>query len=129
MIQVMSIMATTLVLADVAAAQQTRAAAKAAKDTIAMMATQPDSITLSDPVLVRRWASVWANLLEQFQKEQRSPVANIEGDFSELKMRVRLTSSRDDAWFTRTFTATELMNTDTKTTAEALYDSAKRKLK
>jgi hypothetical protein len=84
--------------------------------------------TIPDPVAVRQWASLTAHLIEAFREDHRSPVANIEGDFSELEIRLRLTSRRDDVWVERKFTTAELLSLDAKATAKTLYDAAKRRL-
>ncbi len=127
-VQILAVTAMVLALANAAAAQQARPDTTRAEATTQMRTPSEVADTLPDRVLVTRWASLTARLLEEFQQDHRSPIANIEGDFSSLEMKIRLTSSREDAWVTRTFTATELLSADTKVTAKALYDAAKRKL-
>jgi hypothetical protein len=115
-------------LANATPAQRPRAATKPVEDTIMKRRTESEPTdTLPDPALVARWASLTAHLLEEFQQDHRSAIANIEGDFSALEMKIRLTSSREDAWVTRTFIAAELLSADTRAMAKALYGAAKRR--
>jgi hypothetical protein len=129
MIQTLAVTAMVGGLAHTVAAQEARIGAKRAAEPIITMRMQSERTdTLPDPVLAKRWATLTANLLEDFWHDRRSPVANIEGDFSTLEMKIRLESSREDAWVTQSFTAAELLSADPKATAKALYDAATRKL-
>ena len=104
----------------------TRGAAPKEASTVSRESTSVD--TLPDPAAVRQWASLTKHLLEAFREDHRSAAANIEGDFSALEIRVRLSSQRDDAWVERKFSAAELLRIDAKAMAKTLYDAAKRRL-
>jgi hypothetical protein len=84
--------------------------------------------TLPDRALVTRWASLTAYLLDEFKQDNRTPVANIEGDFSSREVRVRVTSAREDVWVSKTLTEAELRTADMRAVAKTLYAAAKRKV-
>ena len=109
-------------------AQQRGTGGAAPKETSTMSRESTSVDTLPDPAAVRQWASLTKHLLEAFREDHRSAAANIEGDFSALEIRVRLSSQRDDAWVERKFSAAELLRIDAKAMAKTLYDAAKRRL-
>lgn len=82
-----------------------------------------------DAALVRRWAELFANVIEQFRLDRRDLIGNIEGDFTTREIRVRATSAgdNDSLWVSKTFSETELRGADVQKTARELYDDAVRK--
>src|ERR1043166_865851 len=65
--------------------------------------------TLPDRALVTRWASLTAYLLDEFKQDNRTPVANIEGDFSSREVRGRGTCAREGLWVWRPLTEAGLV--------------------
>ena len=115
-------------IANAGAAQKSGVSALRPEEATTRTPARSQSVdTLPDPAAVRQWASLTAHILEAFQRDRRSPIANIEGDFSSLEIRIRLVSSREDAWVERKFTTAELMGIDAKAVAKTLYDEAKRR--
>ena len=82
--------------------------------------------TLPDPTLIAKWSSLTAYLIEEFRIDHRSAIGNIEGDFSTLEIKLRVTPDREDGWVQRTFTERELRRGDLRAVAKTLYELAKR---
>lgn len=82
-----------------------------------------------DVVLVHRWAELFAGVIQQFQRDHRDVVGNIEGDFTTRELRVRAASGddNDSLWVTRRFSEKELRTLDLEETARVLYAAAKAK--
>lgn len=83
-----------------------------------------------DSALVRRWADLFANIIQQFQNDQREVAGNLEGDFStgELRLRASSAGDSDSLWVSRQFSAAQLRTMDVEETARVLYAEAKRKV-
>ncbi len=79
----------------------------------------------AEQMLVTRWSQLFAAVLAEFQADHRSPVANIEGDFTTRELRIRRTVG-EDAWVTRTLTTQQLASADLRALAKRLYAESKR---
>jgi len=91
------------------------------------MADSASSKIGDSQILAKRWAQLYADLIEQYRVDGRSAVANVEGDFSTREMRIRVASEDEAAWVSRTLTASELRTADIKAIASDLYAAAKKR--
>jgi len=87
-----------------------------------------DSVPV-DTALARRWGELFANVIQEFQRDNRDLVGNIEGDFTTREIKVRATSAGDDdsLWVSRTLSEEELRTGDLEELARALYADVKKK--
>lgn len=95
---------------------------------VSMSGPSRDSIPV-DTVLARRWGELFANVIQEFQRDNRDLVGNIEGDFTTREIKVRATSAGDDdsLWVSRTLSEEELRGGDLQELARELYAEAKRR--
>jgi hypothetical protein len=82
-------------------------------------------VSPEDQALAKRWAELFANVVLEFKADHRSPVTNIEGDFSTREIRIRRTVG-EDQWVDRTLTKDELATADLKALAKGLYGESKK---
>ena len=82
-----------------------------------------------NPVLAKRWAELFANVIQQFQHDERDLVGNLEGDFTTREIKVRATSAGDvdSLWVSRTLSEQELRTADLRQVASAIYMKAKER--
>ena len=78
-------------------------------------------------MLAKRWAQLYAYLIEQYRVDGRSAIANVEGDFSTREMRIRIVPEDEAAWVSRTLSEKELRTADIKRIAADLYSAAKKR--
>jgi very-short-patch-repair endonuclease len=76
---------------------------------------------LPDPVLVKRWAELTADVLNEFRVDGRNPVGLIFGDFSARQVRLLTDPEREDGWVGLGLTEKDLRTLDLRTAAVNLY--------
>jgi hypothetical protein len=74
-----------------------------------------------DVALVKRWAQLFAYILEDFQADHRDPTASMEGDFATREIRIRTDLADSEEWVGRTLTEDELRAADIRALAKELY--------
>jgi len=82
-----------------------------------------DLYNASNPV--KRWAQLFAYVLDEFKADKRDPTANIEGDFSTREIRIRSPRADRETWAGRNLTEQELATSDLRSLARELYSAAR----
>ena len=74
-----------------------------------------------DVALVKRWAQLFAYILEDFRADHRDPTASIEGDFATREISIRTDLADGEQWVGRTLAEDELRTADIHALATQLY--------
>jgi hypothetical protein len=83
--------------------------------------TGEQATTLPSTALVKRWGELFANILEQFRADGRSPVGILQGDFSTREIAI-LTNPEDEKSAVRsTVSRVDLESGDLKAMAQRIY--------
>lgn len=101
----------------------TRSSAQVARDTVDQAAALPSA------ALAKRWGELFANILEQFRADGKSPVGILQGDFSTREIAI-LTDPEDEKSAVRsTVSRADLESGDLKAMAQRMYAGWKARVR